>query len=71
MTGVGGTEFDEGSGNYWNPTNGTNGGSAHSYIPEIAWNDSALSFVNTLDGSGGGASNCAFGTGTTSSWRCL
>jgi subtilase family serine protease len=65
VTGVGGTEFDEGSGTYWNAGNGTNGGSALSYIPEIAWNDSALSFVNTLDGSGGGASNCAFGTGTT------
>ncbi|MFZ0806204.1 MAG: protease pro-enzyme activation domain-containing protein, partial [Candidatus Sulfotelmatobacter sp.] len=65
VTGVGGTEFDEGTGTFWSGSNGTNGGSAFSYIPESAWNDSALSFVNNLDGSGGGASNCAFGTGVT------
>jgi subtilase family serine protease len=66
VTGVGGTEFDEGNTiTYWNAGNGSDGGSAISYIPETAWNDSALSFVNSLDGSGGGASNCAFGTGTT------
>jgi len=65
VTGVGGTEFDEGTGTYWSASNSSDGGSALSYIPEIAWNDSALSFVNSLDGSGGGASNCASGTGTT------
>ncbi len=66
VTAVGGTEFDEGSGTYWNGSNGSDGGSAISYIPEIGWNDTALSFVDALDGSGGGASNCAFGTSTTS-----
>jgi len=37
---VGGTEFDEGSGNFWNSTNTSNGSSAISYIPEMAWNES-------------------------------
>ena len=39
VTAVGGTEFNEGGGTYWNTTNGSNGGSAISYIPEMAWND--------------------------------
>ena len=66
ITAVGGTEFDEGSGSYWNTTNNIpgDGGSAKSYIPEIAWNDSAAQ--RSLDATGGGPSNCAFGTGTTS-----
>jgi hypothetical protein len=65
ITGVGGTEFNEGSGSYWNPTNGTtDGGSAKSYIPELGWNDSVL--VGTFDATGGGPSNCAKGTTTTS-----
>src|SRR5262249_26055099 len=34
VTGVGGTEFDEGSGSYWNTSNGTTGSSVTSYIPE-------------------------------------
>ena len=62
VTGVGGTEFDEGSGSYWSSANGSNGGSALSYIPESGWNDTAQyadgnTFV--LDGTGGGPSNCA------------
>ncbi len=40
VTDVGGTTFNEGSGNYWNASNGTNQTSARSYIPEIAWNNS-------------------------------
>jgi uncharacterized protein (TIGR03437 family) len=39
ITAVGGTEFQEGNGNYWSATNGANGGSALGYIPEMAWND--------------------------------
>ena len=39
ITAVGGTEFNEASGNYWSSVNGANGGSALGYIPEIAWND--------------------------------
>jgi pro-kumamolisin-like protein/Big-like domain-containing protein len=44
VTAVGGTEFDADVNNqstYWNSTNGTNLGSAKSYIPELAWNDTA------------------------------
>jgi uncharacterized protein (TIGR03437 family) len=54
VTAVGGTEFDEGSGNYWSPTNTANGASALSWIPEIAWNDSVER--NALAATGGGAS---------------
>jgi uncharacterized protein (TIGR03437 family) len=54
VTGVGGTEFQEGGGQYWSPTNDSSRASVLSYIPEMAWNDSAA------DGSpaatGGGAS---------------
>ncbi len=57
VTGVGGTEFNEGSGTYWNTTNNpTNGGSAISYIPEKSWND--FPHLGFLDGGGGGPSNC-------------
>lgn len=58
VTGVGGTEFNEG-GNYalyWSPNNGATGGSALSYIPEIAWNDTAIQ--GTLTATGGGVSSC-------------
>ncbi len=42
VTGVGGTEFAEGAGVYWNTINNpVTGGSALSYIPETSWNDSA------------------------------
>jgi len=57
VTGVGGNEFDEGGGNYWSSGNSSTYESALSYIPEIAWNDSAQD--NSLVASGGGASSCA------------
>ena len=41
VTGMGGTEFNEGTATYWSPTNGANSGSALSYIPEMVWNDTA------------------------------
>jgi hypothetical protein len=63
VTGVGGTEFNEGTGSYWSNTNGSTGGSATGYIPEIAWNDSAAQ--GQLDATGGGPSNCVSGTGST------
>jgi len=71
VTGVGGTEFNEGSNSstYWGTSNGADGASVlpngpqNGYIPELAWNDSTLAAA--LDGTGGGPSNCAFGTGTT------
>ena len=56
VTAVGGTEFNEGSGTYWNATNNPspNGGSAISYIPEMVWNDTVAD--NALTAGGGGAS---------------
>jgi uncharacterized protein (TIGR03437 family) len=54
VTAIGGTTFSEGGGSYWSATPGPNSGSALSYIPEVAWNDSATR--NELAGSGGGAS---------------
>ena len=53
VTGMGGTQFAEGTGTYWATTNSSNFGSALSYIPEAAWNESASSGLNS---SGGGAS---------------
>lgn len=53
VTGVGGTVFNEGSATYWNATNGPNGDSVTSYIPESVWNDST---DGNPSASGGGAS---------------
>ncbi|MFN7995771.1 MAG: protease pro-enzyme activation domain-containing protein [Bryobacteraceae bacterium] len=54
VTGVGGTEFNDGSGNYWSATDTASHASALSYIPEIAWNDSAID--GSPSATGGGAS---------------
>ena len=54
VTGVGGTMFTEGAGTYFSVTNGAYGGSALSYIPEAAWNETAA--LGALAGGGGGAS---------------
>jgi uncharacterized protein (TIGR03437 family) len=55
VTGVGGTEFVEGAGTFWNTANNpVTGGSALSYIPETSWNDSAED--GTASSSGGGVS---------------
>jgi len=60
VTGLGGTEFHEGSGVYWiADTNGVDVPlSALSYIPEVAWNDtsSPLNTEHVLSAGGGGAS---------------
>jgi uncharacterized protein (TIGR03437 family) len=54
VTGVGGTQFVEGTGSYWASANSTNLGSALSYIPEAAWNESGpIGLAST----GGGASS--------------
>jgi hypothetical protein len=53
VTAVGGTGFNEGSGNYWSASNSASDGSALSYIPEAVWNESA---AGGLGASGGGAS---------------
>jgi uncharacterized protein (TIGR03437 family) len=54
VTSVGGTEFNEGSGSYWNTSNTSTYESAKSYIPEIAWNDTVED--GSPSASGGGAS---------------
>jgi len=53
VTAVGGTEFNEGSGTYWGTSNSATLGSALSYIPETAWNQSGS---KGLAASGGGVS---------------
>jgi len=55
---VGGTQFNEGSGSYWNPANLSDGSSALGYIPEKAWNESATQAGGSgLWSTGGGASS--------------
>lgn len=55
---VGGTEFNEGSGSYWNTTNGSVYNSALNYVPEITWNESGtVSGGNNLWATGGGVSS--------------
>jgi uncharacterized protein (TIGR03437 family) len=54
VTGVGGTEFQEGTGQYWNAASDASGASVQSYIPETSWNDSAID--GSPSASGGGAS---------------
>jgi pseudomonalisin len=56
---VGGTEFNEGSGSYWNTVNGGSGyTSAISYIPETAWNESGdVTGGSDLWATGGGVSS--------------
>ena len=54
VTAVGGTEFNEAGGRYWSQTNRSDSSSALSYIPEAAWNDSAI--YGFPFGGGGGAS---------------
>jgi hypothetical protein len=59
VTGVGGTEFNEGSGTFWLAQSSTDIiTSALSYIPEKTWND-----TNSIDGllSGGGGASSIFG----------
>jgi uncharacterized protein (TIGR03437 family) len=53
VTGIGGSQFVEGTGTYWASSNSSAFGSALSYIPETVWNES--SSVGLL-ASGGGAS---------------
>ena len=55
VTAMGGTEFNEGSGNYWSSTNTANSASALSYIPEMVWNDTGRG--GGLAAGGGGASS--------------
>jgi uncharacterized protein (TIGR03437 family) len=52
VTGMGGTEFSEGTGTYWNTANDANQASARSYIPEMVWNDSASDGMPAAGGGG-------------------
>lgn len=52
ITAVGGTQLNEGNGNYWAPANDANSASALSYIPEIVWNDYSTSRALWAGGSG-------------------
>ena len=54
---VGGTQFNDGAGGYWNPSDGPWYSSATGYIPETAWNESNnVSGGSGLWASGGGVS---------------
>ena len=61
VTAVGGTEFNEGSLSYWKSTNGINGRTALSYIPEMAWNDTTAGM-----GAGGGGMSAVY---TKPAWQ--
>lgn len=65
VTGLGGTAFNEGSGDYWGPigSNNSNGGSALSYIPEMAWNDDCSPGTTTVAGCAGTANYGLSATG--------
>jgi subtilase family serine protease len=45
---------------YWNGSNGTGGGSAISYIPELPWNETTASQGLTAGGAGGGGASAFF-----------
>jgi hypothetical protein len=66
---VGGTEFAEGSGSYWNTSNDSHLASAKSYIPETVWNESSYTTsgasANGLWAGGGGFSTIY----STPSWQ--
>jgi len=54
---VGGTQFSDGAGGYWNSSNGAGYTSAVGYIPETAWNESGnVSGGSELWSTGGGVS---------------
>ncbi|HEX4276799.1 MAG TPA: protease pro-enzyme activation domain-containing protein [Bryobacteraceae bacterium] len=54
ITGIGGSEFTENGGAFWNVANDANVASALSYIPETAWNDTASD--GSPSATGGGSS---------------
>jgi uncharacterized protein (TIGR03437 family) len=55
VTAMGGTEFNDAGLSYWGAANGPTGGSAISYIPEKAWNDTPVGAG--LAATGGGPSS--------------
>lgn len=74
VTGVGGTEFNDGDGTaFWSSANNSGNGSALSYIPEIAWNDTgkkdSTGATVGLSASGGGKS--AYAPYTKPTWQTV
>jgi len=71
VTGVGGSEFNEGNGSYWNSTANSNYSSARSYVPEGAWTDENFIAQNQQQGfaSGGGGASWYFSKPTWQSGR--
>ena len=65
VTCVGGTEFNDASGSYWNAYSPGTFTSATGYIPEGAWNESWNGTTSTVAGSGGGVSSVI----ATPSWQ--
>jgi subtilase family serine protease len=77
VTAVGGSSFSGDMGDqskYWNSQNTSNNGSAISYIPETAWNDTpdiaGLDTNGQISASGGGPSSCVTTTGTSPNLKC-
>jgi subtilase family serine protease len=63
VTSAGGTMFSgdvSTPGTYWNSTNGTNAGSALSYIPETPWNETTATQGLDAGGAGGGGASAFF-----------
>lgn len=60
VTAAGGSMFNEGSGSYWNSTNGTGGESATGYIPELPWNETTTAAGLDAGGAGGGGASAFF-----------
>jgi len=58
FTAVGGTAFTDQTGTYWSASNSDSGGTALSYVPEAAWNDTAVVLESSqmFEASGGGVS---------------
>jgi len=65
ITCVGGTEFNDGSGSYWNPYDPGTLTTATGYIPEGGWNESWNGTTSTVASSGGGVSSIV----ATPSWQ--
>jgi subtilase family serine protease len=60
VTAAGGTMFNDGSGSYWSASNGTGGGSATGYIPELPWNETTAAGGLDAGGAGGGGASAFF-----------
>jgi subtilase family serine protease len=69
VTSAGGTMFSgdaASAGSYWNTSNGSNGASATSYIPEQPWNETTATAGLDAGGAGGGGASAFF---TKPAWQ--